>query len=236
VNQFITFAPLPDKSAGDAPFAISATSSSGLPVYLNVLSGPASLDTNNVLTLLGGGTVNLVAWQPGNSNYNAATPVLQSFNVSQIPQTITFGALSQQKVGDAPFSLYATSDSGLQVSFSVSGPAILNGNIVTLTGWGTVTVTAFQSGNASFMAATNVLQSFFVIPADNTIVAPQRLSNGSFQLAFYGLTGSNYWVQASTNLIDWQPFTNFTGTNFLLYFNDSGATNFKQRFYRIRGQ
>ena len=79
-------------------------------------SGPASLGINNVLKLLGGGTVNLVAWQPGNSNYNAATPVLQSFNVSKIPQTITFGALSQQKVGDAPFSLYATSDSGLPMS------------------------------------------------------------------------------------------------------------------------
>jgi hypothetical protein len=62
VNQFITFAPLPNHSAGDAPFTLTATSSSGLPVYLNVLSGPASLGTNNVLTLLGGGTVNLVAW------------------------------------------------------------------------------------------------------------------------------------------------------------------------------
>jgi sugar lactone lactonase YvrE len=232
VNQFITFAPLPDKSAGDAPFIITATSSSGLPVYLNVLSGPASLGTNNVLTILGGGTVNLVAWQPGNSNYNAATSVLRSFNVSKIPQTITFGALSQQKVGDAPFSLYATSDSGLPVSFSVSGPAILSGYILTLTGWGTVTVTASQAGNASYMAATNVVQSFFVVPPDNTIVAPLKLPNGNFQLAFYGLTGSNYLIQTSTNLLDWQPFTNFTGTNFLLYFNDSSATNFKQRFYR----
>ena len=233
VNQFITFAPLPNHSAGDAPFTLTATSSSGLPVYLNVLSGPASLDTNNVLTILGGGTVNLVAWQPGNSNYNAATPVLQSFNVSKIPQTITFGSLSQQKQGDAPFPLNATADSGLPVSFSiVSGPATLSGNILVLNGWGTVTVSASQPGNNSYAAATSVAQSFFVTPPDNTIVSPQRLSNGSFQLAFYGLTGSNYLIQTSTNLLDWQPFTNFTGTNFLLYFNDSGATNFKQRFYR----
>lgn len=236
VDQFISFAPLPDKSANDAPFPIAATSSSGLPVYLNVLSGPAVLDTNNVLTLLGGGTVEVIAWQPGDSTYNAATPVTQSFNVNKIPQTITFGALSQQKVGDAPFSLSATSDSGLPVSFSAFGPAVLNGNILTLTGWGTVTITASQAGNASYQAASNVVQSFFVVPPDNTIVAPQKLPNGNFQLAFYGLTGSNYLVQASTNLIDWQPFTNFTGTNFLLYFNDSTATNFKQRFYRIRSQ
>jgi uncharacterized repeat protein (TIGR02543 family) len=231
-DQLITFAPLPDKSAGDAPFTLTASASSGLPVYLSVLSGPAGLDTNNVLTVLGGGTVSVIAWQPGNSNCNAATPVLRSFNVSTILQAITFGALSQQKLGDAPFSLNATADSGLLVSFSVSGPAVLNGNILTLISWGTVTVTASQSGNASYAAATNVVQSFFVAPPDNTIVSPQRLPNGSFQLAFYGLTGSNYLIQTSTNLFDWQPFTNFTGTNFLLYFNDSAATNFKQRFYR----
>jgi len=233
VNQFITFAPLPNHSASDAPFTLTATSSSGLPVYLNVLSGPASLGTNNVLTILGGGTVNLVAWQPGNSNYNAATPVLQSFNVSQIPQTITFGSLSQQKVGDAPFSLYATSDSGLPVGYSVSGPAVLNGNILALTGWGTIVVTASQSGNASYLAATNVVQSFFVTPPNNTIVTPQRLPDGNFQMGLYGLTSSNYTIKFSTNLINWQTFTNFTGSNMLFYFNDPAATNFKQKFYRV---
>ena len=234
VNQFITFAPLPNHSAGDAPFTLTATSSSGLPVYLNVLSGPAFLGTNNVLALLGGGTVNLVAWQPGNSNYNAAPPVLQSFNVSQIPQTIAFGSLSQQNQGDAPFPLNGTTDSGLPVSFSiVSGPATLSGSILILNGWGTVTVSASQPGNNSYAAATSVTQSFFVTPPDNTIVSPQRLSNGNFQLAFYGLMNTNYTVQTSTNLINWQTFTNFTGSNSVFYLNDSAATNFKQRFYRV---
>jgi len=161
-------------------------------------------------------------------------PVQQSFNVSQMQQTITFGALSQQKQGDAPFPLNATADSGLPVSFSiVSGPAALSGNILVLNGWGTVTVNASQAGNNSYAAATSVTQSFFVTPPDNTIVSPQRLSNGNFQLAFYGLMSSNYIVQTSTNLINWQPFTNFTGSNAVFYLNDSAATNFKQRFYRV---
>jgi sugar lactone lactonase YvrE len=234
VDQTIAFAPLPNKSAGDVPFALTATSSSGLPVYLNVLAGPAILDTNNVLTLLGAGTVTTIAWQPGNSNYNAAVPVQQSFNVSLIPQTITFGALSQQKQGDAPFPLNATVDSGLPVTFSiVSGSATLSGNILVLNGWGTVTVSASQAGNNSYAAATSVTQSFFATPPDNTIVSPQRLPNGNFQMAFYGLMSSNYTVQTSTNLINWQTFTNFIGSNLLFYFNDSAATNFKQRFYRV---
>ncbi len=233
VNQSIAFPTIPEHSAGDNPFTITATASSGLPVYFDVISGPAVLDTNNNLTLLGGGTVTIAAWQPGDSNYNPAQLVQQSFNVTKVPQTITFGSLSQQKVGDAPFPLTATTDSGLLVSYSASGPATLSGNILILTGWGTVTVTASQPGNNTYAAATNAVQSFFVVPPDNTIVSPQRLSNGNFQLAFYGLAGTNYLIQTSTNLVNWQPFTNFTGSNLIFYLNDSGATNFKQRFYRV---
>src|SRR5262249_29573825 len=149
------------------------TTSSGLPVNFNVIFGPAT-SSNNFITLLGGGTVTVVAWQPGNSNYNAAATVQQSFAVSKIPQTISFGGLSPQKAGDAPFSLTATASSGLPVGVAVvSGPAILNGNILTLTGWGTVTISASQPGDNSYAPAANVTQSFFVSPPDNTIANPQ---------------------------------------------------------------
>ena len=66
-NQSITFVPVPNHSAGDPPFTLTATASSGLPVYFNVLSGPAT-SSSNLVTLLGGGSVVVVAWQPGNSN------------------------------------------------------------------------------------------------------------------------------------------------------------------------
>jgi hypothetical protein len=49
------------------------------------------------MPLFGGGVVTVIASQPGNSNYNAAATVQQAFTISKIPQTITFGALSQQK-------------------------------------------------------------------------------------------------------------------------------------------
>jgi hypothetical protein len=230
-NQVITFAPLPDRSAGDPPFALTATASSGLPVYFNVLSGPASLDASNNLTLLGAGSVSVLAYQPGNSNYNAAATEQQNFNVSKIPQTITFGALSQQKVGDAPFPLNATASSGLPVSYSISGPATLSGNIVTLSSYGTVTVTASQSGNNSYAPAANVAQPLVVLPPDNTLIG-FGFQNGSFQMAFYGMVGSNYTFNASSNLLNWQPFTNFILTDSPQYFSDPAATNFNRRFYR----
>ena len=48
VDQSITFAPLIDRTYGDAPVNLSASAASGLPVTLTVVSGPASL-VGNVL-------------------------------------------------------------------------------------------------------------------------------------------------------------------------------------------
>ena len=54
-----------------------------LPVYFDIVSGPAVLDTN-VVTMLGGGAVTVSAWQLGNSNYHAAATVQRSFNVARL--------------------------------------------------------------------------------------------------------------------------------------------------------
>jgi len=234
-SQSISFAPVPDQYAGNPPFALTATASSGLSVYFNVLSGPAILNSN-VVTLLGAGTVTINAWQPGGSNYNAAATVQQSFAVAAIPQTITFGSLSQQRAGDAPFPLGATASSGLPVSFSVlSGPATLSGNIVTLTGSGTVTVSASQPGNGVYAAAPSVTQTFFVAPsiAPPAVTGPQRLPDGGFQVTFYGVIGSNYTFQASTDLKNWVSLFSFTCTNFPMYLVDTNAMQYTSRFYRV---
>jgi len=235
-NQAITFAPLPNKSAGDAPFALTATTSAGLPVYFSVLSGPAILDASNNVTLLGGGTVSILAWQPGNSNYNAAASVQQSFTVSQIPQTIAFGALSQQRSVDAPFPIFASASSGLPVNFSVlSGPAQLSGNVLTLTGAGTVTVRASQAGSSVFAPAANVDQSLTVLPPSNTVGSPQYNVSG-FNLTFYGTVGSNYLFQASSNLVNWSTLQTFSCTNTIMNFRDTSATGMARRFYQIKPQ
>ena len=231
-NQSIAFTPVLNHAAGDAPFALIATTSSGLPVYFNILSGPA-INSNNIVTLLGGGAVTAIAWQPGNSNYNAAATVRQIFNVSKIPQTITFGALSQQKVGDAPFPLTAATDSGLPVSFSVSGAAMLSGNIITLTGSGNVTVTASQPGNNTYAAAATVSQSFFVVPPVNTLSSVGLVTNSGFQMAFYGTLGVNYTLQASTDLKNWTSVRVFICTNSPIMVIDPGANYLDKRFYRV---
>ncbi len=237
-NQSISFGPVPDQLADASPFALTATANSGLPVYFNILYGPA-VYSNNLVTLLGEGSVTVIAWQPGNSNFNAAATVQQSFAVAGVPQTITFGPLSQQTSGDAPFPLAATVSSGLPVSFSiVSGPAQLSGNIVTLMGAGTITVSASQPGDSVYAAAPSVMQSFSVVSAVSpvtppAVTSPQLLPDGSFQMTFYGVIGTNYTFQASTDLKNWMSLFSFTCTNSPMYLVDTNATQYAYRFYRI---
>jgi len=66
-------------------FAISAWSSSGLPVTLTLNSGPGTLN-GAVLTPAGGpGTVSLTATQPGNAVYLPAQPQVISFQIGPPP-------------------------------------------------------------------------------------------------------------------------------------------------------
>ena len=236
-DQTIIFGMLTDRFINDPPFAVTATASSGLPVTFSIVSGPASL-SNNVVTLTGSGTVTVRASQAGDSTFNSATNVDRSFVVAKLPQTITFGALSKQVVGDDPFALSASASSGLPVSFSVlSGPVILNGNIVTMTGAGLAVLRASQSGDATNAPAPNVDQVLLILPGNNVITDAQRLANGMFTLRFYGETGANYVVKASTNLVNWLPVaTNQISGLGYLEFTDISSTNFDRRFYRVGEQ
>ena len=146
-NQTITFPAMANRTFGDAPVPLAAAASSGLPVSFSVVSGPASL-SNNVLSLLGAGAVTVQASQPGNDFFNPAPPTNVSFSVAKADQGIAFAALPDKSAGDPPFALSATASSGLPVSFGiVSGPAVLDTNVVTLLGGGLVTVSAWQPGN-----------------------------------------------------------------------------------------
>jgi len=80
-SQTITFTNIADKVYGTAPFSLQASATSGLAVSYRVVSGPATL-SGSTLTLTGTGTVNVEASQSGNTTYNAAPAVSQSFLVS----------------------------------------------------------------------------------------------------------------------------------------------------------
>jgi len=182
--QTIAFGKVADVSFGAAPFAVGATASSGLAVSFASTSPAVCTVSGATVTLVAAGVCTLQATQAGNANYAAATPVNQSFQVTQASQTITFGALSNQPYGTAPFTVSATASSGLAVSFGSTTSAVctVSGATVTLVAAGTCTIQATQAGNANWAAATPVNQSFQVTQASQTI-SFGALSNQPFGAA-----------------------------------------------------
>jgi len=82
--QTITFAPLANRNLTNSPFALSATSSAGLPVGFSLVSGPARL-TNDVMYLTGVGTVTVRASQAGSPSVAPAQSVDRAFTVGLPP-------------------------------------------------------------------------------------------------------------------------------------------------------
>ncbi len=198
ITQRISFEALPSKTYGDTPFALLATSTSGLPVSFSVLSGPAILE-DNTLTLVGAGSVTIKAFQPGNDVYKAATDVVRTFVVNKATQAITFEPLPDKMEGDAPFSLSAKASSALPVTFSiVSGPATVAENNLTLSGSGIVRVKATQGGDANYEPALEVFQFFTVTAA--TVKSNQRITFAVIENKTYGDASFALTATASSGL------------------------------------
>lgn len=205
-NQSITFGALASKVYGDQSFTISATSGSGLPVVFSSDNQNVAMVSGSTVTIVGAGTANILANQEGNNNYEAASQVSQVLTVSKAPQTLTFGALASKTFGESSFDLIASATSSLPVSFVSSdlGVATINGNTVTITGAGSVTITASQTGNANYQAATSVNQQLTVNKATQAITfgtIPSKVFGDSpFSLTASGGMSGNPVTYTSSNV------------------------------------
>jgi hypothetical protein len=144
-------------------------------------------------TILGIGSYTLgVSFTPASTNlYTTATGFVQ-LTVNPEAQTITFPNPGTQTYGVAPITLSATASSGLAVSYAViSGPATVSGGKLTITGAGSVTVQATQSGNNTYAAATPVSVIITVNKARLTVTANNaaRLYGAANPTLTYAITG-----------------------------------------------
>jgi hypothetical protein len=62
--------------------------------------------------------------------------------------------------------------------------------------------------------------------------APSPFSTNGLGFNFQAPLGFSYVIQSSTDLVSWQPFTNFIGTNSVMFFRDRDSANYPRRFYR----
>jgi hypothetical protein len=93
LNQTITFGALSGKTFGDADFPVSATSDSGLAVSF-AATGNCTVTSFSPGTvhLTGPGSCTITASQGGDSGYNAATNVVQSFDIAKAGTTTSLSS------------------------------------------------------------------------------------------------------------------------------------------------
>jgi hypothetical protein len=119
--------------------------------------------------------VRLVCAELANGPINFA---IQGFGAlsSLMAQTISFSAPASVYLSQGPLALTVIASSGLPVSFTLmSGPASLQGNLLTLTGPGTVKVEARQPGGGNYASAKPV-QRTITVKADPIALTLANLS------------------------------------------------------------
>lgn len=193
IDQTITFGALAAKNFGDANFTLSATTTSGLAITYTSSNTDVATIAGNTVTIVGAGTTNITASQAGNDNYNAASDVVESLTVNKTNQTITFTSITDKTVGDAAFTLSATSTSSLPISFSSTSTKVtINNAQVTIISAGRVTITAAQAGNANYNEATSVDKSFCIKPAKPSITV-SNLNTTSPTLTSSAASGNQWY-------------------------------------------
>jgi hypothetical protein len=164
----VTFtAPSFTGSAAISGYTIRATATDGSTVTVNATGSPAK-----VTGLTPGKSYRFTVIANNSAGSSGSSTTSDALTISLVNQTITFAAPADRASNSGSFTLAATATSGLPVTFTVvSGPALLTGNVLDLTGTaGTVKIRASQAGNTTYAAAPAVEVSFAVTAGSAQVV------------------------------------------------------------------
>ena len=172
-DQTITFNSIPNTIFGSAPITLTATASSGLAIAYSVESGPASV-AGNQLTILGAGSVTVVASQSGDSGskINAAPSISRSFNVSPetsivtwaTPSAITYGTV----LGSPQLSASVEGDIAGTLTYSPSAGTLLAAGNQTLNVVFSPSDTANYTSNSNTFVSLTVNKATEAVSLSNT--------------------------------------------------------------------
>ena len=172
-DQTITFNSIPNTIFGSAPITLTATASSGLAIAYSVESGPASV-AGNQLTILGAGSVTVVANQSGDSGskINAAPSISRSFNVSPetsivtwaTPSAITYGTV----LGSPQLSASVEGDIAGTLTYSPSAGTLLAAGNQTLNVVFSPSDTANYTSNSNTFVSLTVNKATEAVSLSNT--------------------------------------------------------------------
>lgn len=147
-----------------APAPLVATATSGLAVTFSSNTPSVCTVSDGKLQPVSAGECSITATQDGDSTYAPATQAQQLFKVLQHPQKITFPSPGFQALGSPPYTLMATADSGLPVTYVSKTPDIctVTGDSLTAVSSGQCDIVASQPGNVDYTAAADSENKFNV--------------------------------------------------------------------------
>jgi hypothetical protein len=162
-GQTITFTTnAPANAAYNSQFTVAATASSGLTVHYHnngtksVCTTPSPYTSGTYTMVSGTGTCDVEATQAGNSNYNAATPVIQDVTATLANNTVTLSGVPASAEYGSSITVLATGLGTGAVTYSSDGVVCSNaGSTYTMiASTGTCTVTATQAADSDYASAS----------------------------------------------------------------------------------
>lgn len=144
----------------------------------------------------------LVAGNADYAPYPYARGSLVRIQVSnQSTQSISFSAISDQTyLQEFTINLTATSSSGLPISYQViSGPGTVNGNVLSITGPGKITVKAIQNGDGNYFSAST-FQTFCINPAKPLVTLTE--ATGTLAILKSNFDDGNQWYRDGVMLAE----------------------------------
>ncbi|NBQ03339.1 MAG: hypothetical protein EBU27_09070, partial [Opitutae bacterium] len=181
----------------------------------------------NKIRIVGTGSTDITANQPGSTSYAPALPLTKTITVSKQNQTITFNPFPPKSVGDFDFDPGAVASSSLPISYSSSDSSIAE--IVGIDGpdldsdpdpgthkirvrkAGTVIITANQAGSSIYNPASAVTQT---------------LTINYYNLFEQSISGMQWWFDGYNVNADTSPdVTSDTGVSGGFQWNDLSSNN-----------
>ncbi len=233
--QIITFNPTPDITLSPGiGVKLNASSSSGLPVFFQKVSGAGYIQ-NDTLYISGNGVlvgqVIVKSYQPGDDVFLPATEAYDTIQVLRGYQQIIFDTIPNQIVGNPYITLNYLSSAGLAQSYTITSgnqAAHLSVNEwgrswLYIDGAGQVTIRAIQNGNANYYAADTIIRTFCVgvrtltpiagdpNPCINTYrYTTQKIPGAQFEWVLSG--GGILTTHNDTAWVQWQTPGSYTLT------------------------
>src|SRR5262249_51530356 len=199
-SQTISFAQPADVTYGAAPFSISATASSNLPVVFNSNSPSVCTIAGSMVTILGAGACSISANQGGSTNYNAAVGVTQTFNVAKATPSITWPQPAPITFGSALGSTQLNATASVPGTFvytPAAGAVLSVGNAQTLS-------VLFTPANTNNYNPVNATTTIDVLPTGGSpakLVTTNTLARDAGNNVAATLTIANTGGTAAQNVI-----------------------------------